>query len=113
MPTQYWLLWSQNLKLYLLPLESACLSSWVTLATLTEKLLGRPWERLLDSSAPALLSTSPSLSSLLLLLLLESPLRKSSKIKDLDRTLFKAELDLVRLRDKVDWLFRDRHPDDL
>jgi len=29
-----------------------------------------------------------------------------------ERTRLRAELDLVRLRDSVDWLFRERQPDE-
>jgi hypothetical protein len=56
----------------------------------------------------ALLCSAPSQSSLLVLLV--SPL--TSRFMERERTLLRAELDLARLRESVEWQCRDRHPDD-
>jgi hypothetical protein len=83
------------------------------LAVRTEKLLGRPltcWSarRLEAPVVAALFCSAPSQSSLLVLLV--SPL--TSRFMERERTLLRAELDLARLRESVEWQCRDRQPDD-
>jgi hypothetical protein len=103
------------MKYPFLPLNASdFFSSFVMLAVRTEKLLGRPFccwcERRLD---PPRRVTSASHSSLLVLLLVSSPvLRITNRFMERERTLLRAELDLARESESVEWQCRERQPEE-